>query len=198
MNSEFKQEVETLIDTRINKSEGQHSVVFYGSSSFRLWDTLSEDIPEINSTNIAFGGSTIKDCIEYYDVLLGQLSPSQILFYAGDNDIANGASVDVVLDRFDLLLKKIRKDFPSTPFTFLSIKPSPIRMEYLHTIQIVNKKIQERIQDQPFCSYLDIHTAMMDGHQVRKELFSEDELHMNASGYAIWNTIVRSFLNLQN
>ncbi|WP_332368666.1 hypothetical protein [Spirosoma telluris] len=31
-------------------------VVFYGSSSIRLWTTLAQDFPQVNTLNLGFGG----------------------------------------------------------------------------------------------------------------------------------------------
>src|SRR4051794_85968 len=38
-------------------------VLFYGSSSIRLWETLALDFPGLPVVNRAFGGSTLRECV---------------------------------------------------------------------------------------------------------------------------------------
>lgn len=193
MNKEFKNEVDHLAVTKLDKSGTEPKIVFYGSSSFRLWTNLEDDFPEFQFLNIAFGGSTIEDCVGYYPLLLAQTNPSHIVFYAGDNDIGNGADAPEVLSRFKSLMKLIRADFPEVQFTFLSIKPSPARERYLSIIEASNQLIKEFLSTQRHTSYVDIHYAMRgkDG-AVDKDLFEEDQLHMNPDGYAIWKKALRN------
>ncbi len=195
MHEEFKEEVAALAHTRL-KDVRENQVVFYGSSSFRLWETLSEDFPELDVINLAFGGSKIIDCSYYYDSLLGQTKPSKIIFYAGDNDIADEASAETILQRFKDFLQKVDSQFPEVPLTFLSIKPSPIRAQMLPTIQKTNELINAFLETRNNRTYLDIHFAMLSEGNVRPELFTEDELHMNPDGYSIWTAILRKHLLL--
>lgn len=196
MEDEFREEVTALAAQRL-KNHTESPIVFYGSSSFRLWETLQQDIPEVNCLNLAFGGSQIIHCIKYYDELLGKTRPQKILFYCGDNDIADEASPEEILKRFKSFLEKVDQQFPEVPLTFLSIKPSPIRAEKLRTIQQTNQLIKDYLNDRPLRYYLDIHTPMLKNEAVRPELFTEDELHMNEKGYKLWTQIVREHLNLE-
>ena len=41
-----------------------NAVVFYGSSSLRLWDDLAERFPGRTVVNRGFGGSTLAECID--------------------------------------------------------------------------------------------------------------------------------------
>ena len=195
MNEEFEVEVKELAKSKLNATQ-EKQVVFYGSSSFRLWETMDKDFPEINCLNIAFGGSTIEDCIGYFDELIRRSNPEHILFYAGDNDIGNGASSEEVMARFIELLDKIDESFPNVPFTFLSIKPSPSRLELIETIKEVNEMVKDYLVDAPNKSYVDIFSLMMDSNKIDSSLFIEDQLHMNEKGYLIWKNAVREHLKL--
>jgi lysophospholipase L1-like esterase len=43
--------------------------------------------------------------------------------------------------------------------------------------------------------YVDVFTPMLDASgQVRRELFVEDGLHMNARGYSIWRGLIQPVL----
>ena len=195
MNNEFKDEIKFLVENVVNK---EASVVFYGSSSIRLWESLAKDFQEIKLINIAFGGSTIEDCILHYPELLGQTNPESIVFYAGDNDIGNGANSLMVLNRFIALYDLIRKDFPTVPLIYISIKPSPVRVEHLETIIDSNQIIKEYISLQKNVFFLDIFEQMMRSDStIDASLFIEDQLHMNEKGYSIWKKVLAEFLDQQ-
>lgn len=195
MNEEFKGEVEEL-GAEIRNSTTKGQTVFYGSSSIRLWETLSVDFPELDCLNIAFGGSQIKDCIDYFNELLGKTSPSRVVFYAGDNDLGDGCTVDEVFDRFVNFYGLVDSHFPQVPFTFVSIKPSPSRSHVLSEIQDVNRLIRSFLSGKDNSYYVDVHNPMLSKGEANSDLFIEDMLHMNNSGYAIWKKELREHLDL--
>jgi hypothetical protein len=45
-------------------------VLFYGSSSIRLWDKLAEDFRGLAVVNRGFGGSTLAECVQEMDRLV--------------------------------------------------------------------------------------------------------------------------------
>jgi len=39
--------------------------------------------------------------------------------------------------------------------------------------------------------FIDVFSTMLDEHGApRKELFRDDKLHMNATGYSLWKTVI--------
>ncbi|WP_431214255.1 hypothetical protein ACQ86N_05210 [Puia sp. P3] len=65
-------------------------LLFYGSSSIRLWESLYEDFAPWQPANLGFGGSTLAACDWFFDRLLTPFRPSSIIVYAGDNDLGDG------------------------------------------------------------------------------------------------------------
>lgn len=166
-------------------------VVFYGSSSIRLWKSLDEDFPEQNIINLGFGGSTLDLCTYYFDRLIKPLNIKSFVFYAGDNDIGNGKQFDEIVKSFKTFYKKFRENFPNTNFTYLSIKPSESRMHSFESIIAVNKAITEILSVEPKTFFLNVFDEMLDENmEVRKELFTLDKLHMNSNGYSLWKKMV--------
>lgn len=196
MNEEFREEIEVL-KSKVLTEKHKPTTVFYGSSSIRLWDTLSVDFPEFNCLNLAFGGSQIKDCYGYYDDLLAKVTPERIIFYAGDNDIGDGCNAEEVLSRFKKLYGRVNAQFPEVPFVFLSIKPSPSRLTYLSVIKEANKQIKEYLDHSPNASFIDVFSAMINtSSSIDSSLFQEDNLHLNEKGYDLWKKILREGLSL--
>jgi lysophospholipase L1-like esterase len=166
-------------------------VVFIGSSSIRLWTTLAEDLPGANALNRGFGGSKIAAATRYVDRIVAPYRPRLVMLYAGDNDIAEGATAQQVLADFEAFVAVVRKDLPKTPIAFVSIKPSPARVNLIDTMREANTLIRDYAKRQRNVRYIDVFTPMLDKDRLpREDLFGPDRLHMNRSGYALWTSII--------
>jgi lysophospholipase L1-like esterase len=165
----------------------QNPVVFYGSSSIRLWKSLASDFPEIPVVNAGFGGSTLVACAWFFDRLVVPVNPSRLVLYAGDNDLGDGADEAGFTKRLEALLLTIDHFFPNIPLTMLTIKPSPARIHLLARIQACNGIIYQRLGRRPNSTVVDIHHPML-GHdgQPRLDYYAKDRLHMSPAGYRCW------------
>ena len=170
-------------------------VVFAGSSSIRLWGDLESEFGTTVVLKRGFGGSQLSDCVKNVDRLVTRYRPRTVLVYAGDNDLAAGATPTQVLDRFTAFVDGVRKRLPDTRIAYISIKPSPSRAELMPQIRAANALIREYAAREPNLSYVDIFTPMLDGQgRPRHELFRDDALHLNAQGYSLWKTIIAPYV----
>lgn len=171
-------------------------VVFVGSSSIRLWTGLADDFPGRNVVNRGFGGSTIADATRHVDRLVVPARPRIVVFYAGDNDLAAGATPAQVRADFDAFVRSVRAKLPRTRILFVSIKPSPSRIALLPAMREANALIRADARRLKNVSYVDVFTPMLDAQgQPRSELFGPDGLHMNRAGYALWTRILAPHLD---
>ena len=163
------------------------SVVFYGSSSIRLWTTLTEDFNGLPVVNRGFGGSTLEACSWFFYRLIVPLRPSALVLYAGDNDLGDGKSADQVLASYRALSEQLRNHLGPIPFTFLSIKPSPARVALTDKIRQTNEMLRREHALFASNNYVDVFSLMLgpDG-QPRNELYAPDGLHLSQEGYALW------------
>lgn len=180
----------------LKRRPDNNGVLFVGSSTIRLWSNLAEDFREQPVViNRGFGGSTLADCDHFVRQLVLQYRPAQVLVYAGDNDLAMGRTPAQVAETFARFTKAVRAELPRTRIAYISIKPSPSRAELLPKIRETNQLIAEQLRQLENADYIDTHTAMLtpDG-RPRPELFLPDMLHMNASGYALWQSVIAPYL----
>lgn len=170
-------------------------VLFVGSSSIRLWNDLESNFETAAVIKRGFGGSRMLDCARYVDQLVLPYKPRLVIVYAGDNDLAEGRSPQQVLQSFTEFVTKVRQALPETRIAYLSIKPSPLRVELMpHMIQ-TNALIAGFAARTPNLDYIDIYSKMLDTQgQPRADLFLADSLHLNAAGYAIWKTVISEHL----
>lgn len=173
-------------------------VVFVGSSSIRLWSELEQDFKNYSAVNRGFGGSTMHACLQHLDRLVLPHKPRLVVVYAGDNDIAEGRSPTQVHDDFVALADVVHQRLPKSHIAFVSIKPSPARADLIGKIREANTQIRDYVKTEPYLSYVDVFTPMLDANgKPREELFRGDELHMNERGYALWTSLISPLLPLE-
>ena len=171
-------------------------VVFTGSSSVRMWDTLATDFPGVRVLNRGFGGSQVRDATWHLDQVVLRYRPRQVLLSAGDNDINAGRTPAQVLADVRAFVAAARKALPGVRIGYLAIKPSPSRIEQLDRQRQANALVRAWAATQAGVDFIDVATPMLDAAgQPRAGLFLPDRLHMNADGYALWRGIVAPYLD---
>ena len=172
-------------------------IVFVGSSSIRLWDTLDEDMYPLPVLNRGFGGAQMSHVLHNASRIVTPLRPRAVLVYAGDNDldVRTGKNAAVVVDEFQQLVERVHAEVPDARVYFLSIKPSKLRWARWPEMQRANRAIREWVGGDPRLHYVDVSTPMLaeDG-QPRDDVFLFDGLHLNSTGYAVWSDPVRAAL----
>lgn len=174
-----------------------NAILLIGSSSFTFWKDVANYFPDKTFINRAFGGSSLTHQIDYVEQVVYPYQPKQILIYCGENDIASshGVTADSVLNRFMRLHQLIRKKYPKARISFVSIKPSPVRAEFLPTVMASNKLIAEFCQKAKKTDFIDVFGSMIDeAGKPFENIFLSDRLHMNPSGYKIWSNIIAPYL----
>jgi lysophospholipase L1-like esterase len=170
-------------------------ILFAGSSSIRMWTTLADDFAGMPVLNRGFGGSQIREVTAFAPRIVLPYRPRLIVFYCGTNDIASGrAPADVAAD-FRTFVSVVRSALPQTRIAFISAAPNPARWHLRTRMQDLNARVQAWARSMDRLDFIDVWNAMLgpDG-QPKPGIYLDDELHMNAQGYAIWTRIVGEYL----
>jgi lysophospholipase L1-like esterase len=169
-------------------------ILFVGSSSIVLWD-LPKSFPGLRVLNRGFGGSRVGDSVHFFDRIVKKYKPKIIVFYAGDNDLAEGKlTPEQVFADFKAFVGKIHTELPKTRLVFISIKPSIERWGLIDSIRKTNRLIEDFCKADPLITFVNVEPAMLgpDG-KPRRELFS-DGLHLSDKGYEAWTNLVAPHL----
>jgi lysophospholipase L1-like esterase len=173
------------------------AVLFMGSSSIRLWDTLAQDLPEIPVINRGFGGSLIADNTLYINRIAVPYKPKIIVLYAGTNDLAYGNKTPPqVFQDFQDFVSKIHAALPDTRIVYISINPSTARWkqeaEVLETNHLIEEWIFANNSKTEKLNFINSHSPLLtaDG-QAQPKLLRVDGLHLNTEGYKAWTAIVK-------
>ena len=164
-------------------------IVFVGSSSIRMWKTLATDFPGVAPINRGFGGSQTPDCVFYFESLVGRLKPRLVVYYCGGNDLAAGRKPEEVAADFRAFCAKLHTALPETRLIVCSIKLTPSRWNIREQTAFANTLLAAHCAGDPRRMFVDINSLVIspDG-QPRSELYLEDRLHLNSSGYALWRS----------
>ena len=172
-------------------------VVFFGSSSIRLWNGLEEMMAPLSVVNRGYGGATVRDILVNYDKLMAHYSPKAFVVFC-DNDIC-GNEVDLtvsgVLDHYRLLFNRLDQDYPGVPVFFLSWKYSGLRAFMRDTQKLVNDVMADYASSSNQVTFVDVNATLLqpDG-DINQSLFESDNLHINRDGYLLWTSVLKPLL----
>ncbi|WP_442587622.1 GDSL-type esterase/lipase family protein [Pedobacter sp. AW31-3R] len=166
-------------------------ILFIGSSSIRLWVDFNKTFKDYTVLNRGIGGAFISDTDRYLDDLVLPYHPKQLVIYVGENDLGNAQDGDAVFEGFKTLYTHLRAKLPDIPMIYLSIKGSPSRTPQFAKGIRANQLTKAFLKDQKNIKYIEVAEPILDAKgKMQPELFKEDCLHMNASGYQIWNKLL--------
>lgn len=193
-NADWEQDMQRFAALDAASPPPRHAVLFVGSSSIRLWETLASDFPGLPVINRGFGGSELRDSTFYADRIVIPYAPRQIVMYAGENDLHAGRTPQQVEQDFRVFVQTVCRELPGVRIAYISNKPSPSRARLLDAQRQANALIKAEA-GRLHVDYIDVFTSMLDANgQPREELFVEDRLHLNHAGYELWRQKVAPYL----
>lgn len=191
----YEDDIKGLEEARL-KIGYDPEIIFYGSSSIRMWDSLYTDFPKKKVINLGFGGSTLAACVWFFQRVMAGYKPKALVVYAGDNDLGDGRNPEEILIFFQQLAVHTAKCFGDLPCYFISLKPSPGRWhmaeQFMHTNELIASEIAQSNKNWTF---IDVFKKMLDkSGQPLTAFYTDDGLHMNEKGYQLWKEIINPFL----
>jgi lysophospholipase L1-like esterase len=170
-------------------------ILFIGSSTIRLWKTLTEDYPEHKVINRGFGGTEIVDSTHFADRLIFPHEPRQIFLRAGGNDIHAGRTPKEVAYDFSEFVRAVHARLPRTEILYIAVSPAPARWGETDKYRELNRLIREMALDMPRVGFVDtFDLSLTSDGRARPELFVKDRLHFAPEGYKLLADRVRPFL----
>jgi len=167
-------------------------VLFIGSSSVRMWETLAEDMAPVPVINRGFGGSTTPEVLAVVDRIVFPYKPSVIVYYCGDNDLGtDNTDAESAAAGFIQFAELVHKKLPRTQILYMSIKPSVARWNNWEAMTRANVLVARFCGKHTYAYYMDLATPLLKDGKPDPSLFKEDGLHLNAEGYKRWTAIVQ-------
>lgn len=171
------------------------TLLFVGSSTIRLWPRLATRFPAHPVVQRGFGGATLAEVHRHRALLFLPHRPAAVILYAGENDIAEGATPADVVARW----RALRRDLAGTaageaPVVFIDLKPSPARFDLWPRMHATNAAMRDFEADRP-SAFVDTAAFVLGADGVpRRDLFQPDGLHFAEPGYVRLTRRVRAAL----
>ena len=193
--SQWESEIHAFEVADLSEPPPRGGIIFTGSSSIRLWTTLKDDFAGLPVVNRGFGGSMLPEVTAFLDRIVVPHKPALVVIYCGGNDINAGRSAEQVTSDFKALVAALHDALPLTRIDYISIAPNPARWSQVETVKRANRQIADYIATDSRLAFIDVFPRMLgpDG-KPKPEIFRDDQLHMNAAGYAIWTDVIRPYL----
>ncbi|MFM7059196.1 MAG: GDSL-type esterase/lipase family protein [Planctomycetota bacterium] len=191
----WENEIQAIEKKLADRNPQSADVVFVGSSSIRRWD-LAKSFPELNAMNHGFGGSQLADSVHFFSRVVTAARPRVVVLYAGDNDLSDGKTPDTVVRDFEAFLARVNDELPNCQkLIFISIKPSIKRWKLRDSIRETNERIRKICDAHPRAVYADVWTPSLNAAgEPRRELLSDDDLHLTDAGYDVWCRVLLPLL----
>jgi lysophospholipase L1-like esterase len=174
------------------------ALLFSGSSSIRLWDSLSHDMRPYEVIQRGYGGAKLSDFAFYVKrIIHAHKTQAVVLFVA--NDIT-GAKEDKtpleVLRLYRYIIKTIRRHDGNTKVFIVEITPTPSRWSVWPKTEQANAKVKAYCDKKREVYFIETARAFLTDHgEPNASLFREDRLHLNREGYRIWSDLIHSALD---
>ncbi len=167
-------------------------IVFVGSSSIRLWDTLAEDMAPLPIIQRGFGGAHMEHVLHNAARIVVPYDPRAVVVFVGGNDLGSGKSPERVIADFTAFVTLIRSELPAADLWLFSMKPSILRVELMPEMQRVNIALQGFAAADPQVHYLHVADVLLGSDGLPDpDHYIFDGLHLSAAGYARWTSVVR-------
>ena len=174
------------------------AILFIGSSSIRLWNSIEMDLSPYESIKRAYGGARYSDLIHFSERLISPHNIRAIGIFVA-NDITGGAkdlTPKEVLNLAKFIVKKIRKSHKNTPIFFIETTPTSKRWKVWDKISLANDLIKDFTSNQRNLFYINTRSFYIKSNGLpNDELFVRDKLHLNNNGYKLWGKIIRENLD---
>jgi hypothetical protein len=167
-------------------------ILFIGSSIFRQWKKLPQQMAPLPVFNRAFGGSRTDEQLFYLDKIVLPYQPKIIVYYCGSNDINVNAEPEHIATRFKQFVERVRAKLPQTRIFFVSINRAPQKMDKWRQVDATNAMIRSYCEAARGLGYIDVNRVLFDKRrQPRYDLYLPDKLHFTDRAYELFTPIIK-------
>jgi lysophospholipase L1-like esterase len=177
----------------------EDAVLFVGSSSIRLWDTIAEDMAPYPTIGRGYGGAKFSDLQTYIHRLVVSHDCRAVVIFVA-NDITGGPSdqsIPEIIEMVSSVTSQIREVHPQTPIFFIEVTPTRSRWKVWRKIREFNGCLAEFCSDHENVHFISTASHYLDAetHEPIEDYFRGDRLHLSTKGYEVWAAIIKSRLD---
>ncbi|MDF1812948.1 MAG: GDSL-type esterase/lipase family protein [Verrucomicrobiales bacterium] len=194
----WESEIQKLEEKDKTEVHPDDSILFVGSSSIRIWNSIAADLAPYHPIQRGFGGSKFSDVAIYADRLITPHQFRAVVLFVG-NDIAGNETdktPEEVAALFSFVHRKIRAHNPEAAVFYIGVTPTASRAKVWDKAKAANSLIREICLKTDNTWFIGTESIFLDGEGNSKTgLFKSDKLHLNEEGYKLWAAAIKSHLD---
>ena len=175
--------------------DSKKDIIFLGNSitAGTDWNELLE-MPNVKNRGIS-GDITFGVLERLDEVIEGQ--PAKVFVLIGINDISRNIPDSVILQNYQRIISRIKKGSPSTKIYFQTLLPTNSSFgKFINHynkedhILWINKALKE-LANREKVILIDLYPVFLDKENNLEKAYTNDGLHLNASGYKKWSDVLK-------
>lgn len=196
--SKWNDDIRKLEQADASEKADDEAVLFIGSSSIRLWESMDRDLAPWKTIRRGFGGARFSDVAVFIERLVQPHRCQAIVFFVA-NDISGGDAdkrPGEVVELCRYIVEKVRESHPQQEIFFIAITPSESRFDVWPQIQDVNNRLAKFCEESDSLHFIATQDEFLNEEgRPKAELFRNDQLHLNSDGYAVWTKLIKRALS---
>ena len=179
------------------QSSQTQGIVFIGSSIFRFWSRLTQQMAPLPVLNRAIAGTVTQDMLDGFEDFVLRYRPRIVVYYCGSNDVSIGESAEAIVGRTKQFVELLRHESPNTVFYYTAIQKAPEKRARWNVVDAVNREMERYTRETDKVEFIDLNPVLFDAQgKTRDELFLPDRLHFrpDSTAYAEFAAVVKPVL----
>jgi len=200
----WKESMEEVVCKKEKEVYPEGQIVFYGSSSFTRWRSEKYGNPDLRKAllgksgaecciNRGFGSSCSEHQLYYYPRMVRPLKPKVLVYTCYGNGGAFGYSLEEIWELAQRVIVYAQTDFPDIHIYLCSpnntLKQTEAGLEEKRRFSEILKAYADEHENVYFLDLLNYEPI-----KSRKDIYVEDQVHMNAEGYRLFGEMFREML----
>ncbi len=194
----WEKEVQDLEAKDKTEKDPDNAILFVGSSSIRLWKNIKNDMQPYPVIQRGYGGASYADIVFYIERLVKPHNYRALALFAA-NDItgaANDRTPEEATAIVKEIIRKVRSFEPKKPIFIIQVTPTPSRWKVWGEAQKFNVLLKKMCEKGKNMYFIETTAPYLNAKgKPREELFIQDKLHQNQSGYDIWASLIKKRLD---
>lgn len=163
---------------------GSCVVWFVGSSTIYRWNTMAKDMAPWVVANRGVNGAMVDDLANRLEADPLTAIPGTIVFYIGENDIANGMTAEDAARRLEAMIVATHRRIPVRS-VIIGLKPSPTRWAVRDEQLRFNEIAADLARKTPNSTFFDFGGRLLVKGKPGP-YYDDGGIHLNRRGYRLW------------
>jgi len=169
-------------------------IIFLGNSITANVD-WAELLGKPNVRNRGISGDITFGVLQRLDEVT-EGAPAKVFILIGINDISRNVPDSVILQNYQTVISRIKKESPKTRIYFQTLLPvnnefTQFKNHYNKDehIAAVNEGLK-KLAARKKITLIDLHPHFLNADKKLDKQYTEDGLHLNAAGYKVWKELL--------